>query len=206
MTPDPPTPTKPDPLKHISFSRMSLFFQSEPAFKSKYVLGEPDRFFSKYMRYGNRINDILNGEVEPLTDGEKKLKPYDLIDGGVSERKLLGQIDVDGQSYDLIGFVDREYSDYSIEVKTGKTDNAYRNARNQLIFYDLIRKYAWTTKGSELQMKGYVWWIPTYERPDGYLNAKGEKIIMEQFWDHRAMKTMESRVELFVRQVKRMYG
>ena len=187
-------------LKHISFSRMMLWFNSRKQFHKRYIL-EEKQFQSPAMTYGKRLDAIMSQEIAPSTPREVQAfqQAPDILKFH-AQKKLHGMIECDGELYDMIGFVDFDDGDESIEQKSGKTPSCYDSGRAQLGFYDLIR----IEGGVDEQYKGYIWWLPTVETPNG-LDATGEVKKISVAWDDEFIDLQRRKVEVFIRGVLHAY-
>ena len=111
-------------LKHISFSRMNAWKSSKKEFERAYFQGvrKPT---NKYMRFGNRMDQLANDEIQPETTAEKIVRDqlHDIFDGK-PEVELTATLKYEEKEYKLLGYADRILPDMLIERKSGTTKTA----------------------------------------------------------------------------------
>lgn len=188
-------------LEHISFSRMTLWFNSRKSFHKKYILGQKS-FESAAMAYGKHLDAVMSQETAPKNDGDRcvALEAPDMFKY-TPQKKLTAMIECDGVGYPMIGFVDFSGDDDSGEQKSGTTPSCYGSARSQLGFYDLIR----LESGVDPQKKGWILWIPT-QKIHGRYHATGEVKKISTAWDDEFIELQRTKVHTFIRSALHTYG
>lgn len=180
---------------------MQTWKSGRKAFERSYFDGK--RVDNKYTRYGKSMGELLTGMRKPDGMIEQDIyNNYKIDIAHKAEKELRSAYIYKKKKYNLLGFADVDTGESFEEHKTGTTESCYKDARDQMVFYDLIRKLG----GLDPYLKGRIIWFKTTEVSPGKMEVAGDVKSIDCIWTEKHLEMMQNRLHKFINEVSIAYG